>query len=203
VSASIERAGLLDLSQDSAAGGFAYSSAKLPGRRSGTYLNGRRAYQQVLTLGSSAASESARLRFSESSGTTASPTASVAIPFSASQVVGWSWDPGSARYLRSQNGRAQRDALTRKRISAANVVVLWAKYTALDTAVTGSAGYDVTLGGSGQASVFRDGQRFDGRWKADGSSPPTFASETGQAIRLAPGSTWFEVIPLSTNITMR
>ena len=54
-----------------------------------------------------------------------------------------------------------------------------------------------------EVTVFRDGQRIDGRWKADGASPPTFYADSGQAIRLAAGTTWFEVIPLSTNISMR
>jgi hypothetical protein len=127
----------------------------------------------------------------------------VSIPFSASQVASWTWSEASGRFLRSRNGNAQRDAATGKRISASNVVVMWAKYASLDADIAGSGGYDVTLGGSGQVTVFRDGQRVDGRWKADGQSPPTFSTESGQAIRLAPGSTWFEVIPLAANITMR
>lgn len=203
VAASIKRAGLLDMSQGSGAAEFAYVTVTSPKREAGTYLNGARAYQQMMALGSSIASDSARLRFAESTDSTASPTTSVSIPFSANQVATWSWSAASRRYLRSQGRIAQRDPATHKRVSAANVVVMWAKYTALDTDLAGSGGYDVQLGGSGQVTVFRDGQRIDGRWKADGQSPPTFATESGAAIRLAPGTTWFEVIPLSANITMR
>ena len=203
VGASLKRVGQLDMSQGSAAGDFAYTSVTSPRRLAGTYLNGGRAYQQMIALGSSVASDSARLRFAESTGATGSPTAALSIPFSANQVVSWSWSNRSSTYLRSQGGHTQRDPATHKQLSASNVVVMWARYTALESDLTGNAGFDVTLGGSGQVTVFRDGQRFDGRWKADGSSPPTFATESGQAIRLAPGATWFEVIPLSANITMR
>lgn len=204
VAASIKRAGLVDMSEGSAAGDSAYVAVKSPKAVAGTYLKGPRAYQQMIALGSAITSESARLRYSEAVDTTGSPTLSVSIPFSANQVAAWTWDPVSAQYLRSRNGHPQRDAASGQRISARNVVVMWARYTMLDSdPTTGGGGQDVTLGGSGQVTVFRDGQRLDGRWKADGQSPPTFAAESGQAIRLGPGSTWFEVIPLSANITMR
>jgi len=203
LAASIKRAGLVDFSKGSAAGDSAYLTLTHPKAAAGTYLSGARALQQVTVLGSTIASDSARLRFSSASETTGAATVGLTIPFSANQVVGWEWSTKAGRYLRSRNGRPQRDLLGKKRISATNIVVMWAKYTALDTDVAGPGGFDVTLGGSGQVTVFRDGQRIDGRWKADGVSPPTFYAESGQAIRLAAGTTWFEVIPLSTNISMR
>jgi len=203
VAASVKRAGLLDMSQGAAAGDFAYATARSPRTSVGTYLKGARAYQQMIALGSSVASDSARLRFSDARESTASPTKSVSIPFSADQTASWTWNAGSRRYLRSRGGRTQNDGATMKPISASNVVVMWANYTALDRDIAGSGGFDVALGGTGQVTVFRDGQRLDGRWTADGQSPPTFATESGEAIRLASGSTWFEVIPLSANITMR
>lgn len=145
----------------------------------------------------------ARLRFSASNPATPSPIVSVTVPFSAGWDVSWKWKGSAGAYERSVRGKAAVDAAGGKRISAKNVVVMWARYSALDADIAGDGGYDVTLGGSGQASVFRDGVRYDGKWKADGESPPRFIAEDGSAIRLAPGNTWFEVIPLSANITMR
>ena len=106
-------------------------------------------------------------------------------------------------YLRRVNKKVAADSVDDKPISARNVVVMWARYSALDSDIAGDGGYDVTLGASGQASVFRDGVRIDGRWSADGDSPPRFTSREGSSIRLGPGNTWFEVIPLSANITMK
>jgi hypothetical protein len=203
VAASIKRAGLIDMSMGSAAGDSAYTNDKPPGGPKGEYVIGPRADEQMLALGSTIASQSAQLRFSETADTTGSPTASVSIPFSENQVASWTWNSKTARYVRTRAGHSQRDAGSGERISASNVVVMWTRYSSLDADIAGSGGYDVVLGGSGQVTVFRDGQRIDGRWKADGESPPTFSTESGQAIRLAPGTTWFEVIPLSANITMR
>lgn len=144
-----------------------------------------------------------RLRFAESNATTANPIAAVSVPYATRFEARWDFDPVSGTYLRSVNRKPQRDSAGRARISAKNVVVLWARYAAQNADVAGSGGFDVMLGGQGQASVFRDGERFDGKWKADRNTPPRFVAEDGSPIRLAPGNTWFEVIPLSTNITLK
>jgi hypothetical protein len=145
----------------------------------------------------------AYLEFSASTGTTNTPISTVSVPFVGSWTVSWTYNARTHTYLRSINGKPQSDVSTHARLSASNVVVLWVRYSALDADLSGQGGFDVTLGGQGQASVFRGGQRLDGRWKADGTSPPRFVTEDGQAIRLAPGNTWFEAIPLSTDITLK
>jgi hypothetical protein len=180
------------------------SAAPSAGAYSGSYLLGREAARIVDMYGATVTSETAaRLRFAESNPTTANPIVGVSVPFSTAFNVAWEFDAVSGTYVRTVNRKAARDALTRTRVSAKNVVVLWVRYTALDPDLAGGGGYDVTLGGQGQASVFRDGERFDGKWKADGNTPPRFVAEDGSSIRLAPGNTWFEVIPLSANITLR
>jgi len=95
------------------------------------------------------------------------------------------------------------DALTGEQITAKNVVVLWARMDATAKRdVAGSTTYDIVLTGSNRATVFRNGQRFDGTWTATADSPPTFKATDGTAVRLAPGNTWFQVIPSDLNITM-
>lgn len=168
------------------------------------YLNGSEARGLADRHTSSITSAGpARLQFAESAPESATAIAQVSVPFSKALEVGWKWDEKSGEYLRTVNKKAATDSVDGKPISARNVVMLWARYSALDADIAGDGGYDVTLGASGQASVFRDGVRVDGRWSADGDSPPRFTSRDGLSIRLGPGSTWIEVIPLSANITMR
>lgn len=168
------------------------------------YLNGPDARELADRHTSSITSAGpARLQFAESAPESATAIAQVSVPFSKALEVGWKWDEKSGEYLRTVNKKAATDSVDGKPISARNVVMLWARYSALDADIAGDGGYDVTLGASGQASVFRDGVRVDGRWSADGDSPPRFTSRDGLSIRLGPGSTWIEVIPLSANITMR
>jgi hypothetical protein len=173
-------------------------------KKSQLFLTGSRARKLADRHASSITSAGpARLQFSESVPESATAIAHVAVPFSKAFAVGWKWDEKSDGYLRAVNKKTAVDSLGGKPISARNVVVMWARYSALDSDLAGDGGYDVTLGASGQASVFRDGIRIDGRWSADGDSPPRLMSREGSSIRLGPGRTWFEVIPLSANITMR
>ena len=186
--------GMSDASRGNVGVDAAYSSS---------YVLGHEAARLADTYSASVTSETAaRLRFAESNPATANPIVGLSVPLSPSFEAFWQFDALSGTYLRNVNRKAARDALDHKRISAKNVVVLWTRYTALDPDLAGG-GFDVTLGGQGQASVFRDGERFDGKWKADGNTPPRFVAEDGSPIRLAPGNTWFEVIRLSANITLR
>lgn len=183
--------------------GAPFDAAYGGGRGSGLLL-GAVAERLAATYAASVTSTSpVRLRFSASNEATPNAIVGLMVPMSPSFGVVWTWDPATGTYLRSVGGKASRDSLARKRISARNIVVLWVRYTPLDPDLAGGGGFDVTLGGSAQASIFRNGQRFDGKWKANGSSPPRFVAEDGTAIRLSPGNTWFEAIPLSANITLR
>jgi len=203
LSASFKRAGLYDLSDGSGAAGLAYVDVSRPASQTGTYLRADRAQAELQKLSSSIASESARLHFSESVETTGSKTKSVTVPFSASDIVEWSYDARTKSYTRTRDSVPQRDLRSGQRVTADNVVVMWAVYQEFDEDTAGSGGFDVTLGGSGEVTVLREGERYDGKWRADGQSPPTFTDDQGGTIRLAPGRTWIEVIPLSANIILR
>lgn len=125
------------------------------------------------------------------------------IPFSTANRVRWSWDRASGTYRRWNNDRVHIDAATGKQVSADNVVVMWAKYSAASRDKVGSTTYDVNLGGTGRVTVFRDGTRIDGTWTGTRDAPPRFTAADGTAIRLSAGRSWFQIIPLDGRITMR
>jgi hypothetical protein len=83
------------------------------------------------------------------------------------------------------------------------VVVLWAQHTVASRDTVGSVTYDIALVGSGRATVFRDGQAFNGTWEASADAPPSFVAEDGTPVKLSPGNTWMQVVNTSVNITMR
>ncbi len=135
--------------------------------------------------------------------TTASPVASISIPFSTANKVEWTYDTSSMSYLRVNNGKKFMDAATNKQVSARNVVVIWAQHKTASRDKVGSVTYEIVLKGSGQCAVFRNGQRFDGTWETDGKKPPSFRAADGTLIKLSPGNTWFQVVQPSINITMK
>jgi hypothetical protein len=168
----------------------------------GSTVRGSVAAELAARVGSTVTSAGpVRVRFSASSSETGTPAWSVTVPWSNSRPVQWRYDRRSGRYGRLVGGSAQKDQLDGSAISARNVVVMWAQYAPVDADVAGGGGYDITFKGSGKVSLFRDGQKIDGRWKADGQTPPRFFAENGQTVKLGPGQTWIEVIPLSANIT--
>ncbi len=131
---------------------------------------------------------------------TATPTVtSLTIPFSGADKASWTYAAASTTYLRSVNGKRDTDRATGEQLSARNVVVLW---TRTSTYGSGGALNEVTLTGSGRASVFLGGQRYDGTWSAGASSPPVLREQDGRIIRLDPGDTWFEVIGNDAHIVM-
>jgi Protein of unknown function (DUF3048) N-terminal domain/Protein of unknown function (DUF3048) C-terminal domain len=108
----------------------------------------------------------------------------------------WEWDPGSASWLRSQDGtpHVDRDG---DRVRAANVVVRFTPYR--DSGIRDSVGAVVPEAeavGEGDAWLLSDGRLQRGRWtKGSADAPTTYIDANGTPLRLTPGQTWVEVLP--------
>jgi hypothetical protein len=125
------------------------------------------------------------------------------VPFATDNRAIWTYDPGTKTYLRSINGKVHKDKVSGRQYAARNVVVMWAQVTGrAHTDTVGSRVLEIDLNGSGRASVFRNGQRFDGTWQTKGDAPPTFKAADGTVIKLSPGITWFQVIANDQDITL-
>jgi hypothetical protein len=128
----------------------------------------------------------------------------ITVPFATDNKVTWTYSPDTKTYTRAINGKPHKDKVSGKQYSARNVVVLWTQINPrahVDAA--GSSSLEIVLKGTGRASVFRDGQRFDGAWTAGADAPPLFKAEDGSTIKLSPGNTWFQVIANSQNIVFQ
>jgi len=127
----------------------------------------------------------------------------IGIPFSTANRVSWAYDASTKTYLRTNDGKVHKDAATGKQLAAKNVVVIWAKHNVASRDKVGSTTYEIVLNGKGKASVFSNGNRFDGTWETNGTAPPSFKMSNGTVIKLTPGNTWFQVVQPSVNITMK
>lgn len=127
----------------------------------------------------------------------------------------WRWDATSGRNLRFieeyKNGELHEegtgpvmipltDRVTKQAISAANTVILFARYWPLP----GNEKYEVEFWSvkKGRAFLFRDGQLFDGFWvvtKPD--APLVFRDAAGKPLALKPGNTWFEIVGEQSRLT--
>jgi hypothetical protein len=133
---------------------------------------------------------------------TGEPTTHVTIKYPGA-VSYWEGD-GTGNMIREQDGAAHIDGATSEQVRAKNVVVLKVK---IDTSIKdGRYGYipRTILIDSGVAWVFVDGKRIKGTWsKATQTGSITLTDEAGNPIKLAPGTTWVELMPTNGSITIK
>jgi hypothetical protein len=121
------------------------------------------------------------------------PATSVQNIFSNQSDNTWTYD-GNGRYLRTQWEGPDLD-LTGAQLSAANVVVMRVN-------VDEFVGVPRTrMVDSGELFVLSGGKVVHGNWsKAGTASPIVFKGDNGVTIRLAPGNTWIEMVPLDSYV---
>ncbi len=128
------------------------------------------------------------------------PARTVEIQFRAVNAF-WQYNEGSRRYFRWTDGAPHLDASSGQQVNFRNIVVLGAHHqdtTILEDFVNGgSYSIEIQVWGEGPVSIFRDGARLEGRWvRQDPSHMLTFYDLAGQPLPLAPGNTFFELVPL-------
>lgn len=141
---------------------------------------------------------STNMAFSESPPQDGTPAADIEIRFDSTNAF-WNYDPAGGRYYRWTDGDAHNDANTGQQLNVRNVVVVAAHHE--DTTIIedrgGNRSIQIQIWGEGPVSIFRDGQRFDGRWRRQNESDMlTFYDQEGAILPLAPGNTFFEMVPL-------
>jgi hypothetical protein len=134
--------------------------------------------------------------------TSATPVVSeISVPVSASNKVTWTFDAASRLYARAINGKAHKDSVSGKQLTARNVVVLWVTIQPWPGDKKGVV--DIKLNGSGRATAFIGGQRTDGTWTAGTDRPPVLKDRDGKTIQLDRGNTWFQVIATNQTIATK
>jgi len=117
--------------------------------------------------------------------------------------VDWIYDESEGVYLRSQDGSRHTDAATGARLSAANVVVVFANHLYSD--IQESANFyslEIQFWGQGPIIVFRDGQMFRGLWlRLERPGLFKLVDEAGAPLPLKPGRTWFEFVGLDSGVS--
>ncbi len=198
----IRRANLPNLSEDN---GVSYPYYRASDRYAphNLYLNLLKGYEEAKRRGLSVTAKVKPMQHLRGSGEGTRTVNSIYVPFSPVNKVTWTYDPATKSYRRVNNGRAFIDRDTGKQVTAKNVVVMWARHIPQGKSKWGDQMYDIELGGSGRAVVFRDGQQFPGTWTANRNTPPSFRDADGKPVQLERGNTWIQVVMPSTNITLK
>jgi hypothetical protein len=198
----VRAAGVDDL--DEFANGGAYHRTSDRPRPHNVYTSLEELREAAIDRGYEATQSTQPLQFELMSDVASATIVQLTVPFGNGNTVTWDFDAEDNAYVRTQAGTVQKDRETGTLLTARNVVVLWAQQSSTSMRdATGARALDIVLSGTGRASIFRDGQRYDGMWTAEAGAPPRFATDEGEPILLGIGNTWFEVVPSSTNISMR
>jgi len=138
--------------------------------------------------------------FSEDPPPGGTPAKQAEIGYRGSYVTWW-YDSGLGRYFRWNDGEKHIDANRNQQINFKNIVVIAAEH--VDTWIPetevgqGAASIEIQIWGEGPATIIRDGQRYDGKWhRTDPKDMLTFTDTDGNPLPLAPGNTWFQLVPL-------
>ncbi|HZQ06899.1 MAG TPA: DUF3048 domain-containing protein [Anaerolineae bacterium] len=118
----------------------------------------------------------------------------------------FTYDGQSKLYRRSIGTTPHVDADTNQQLTTANVIVLYAPHetTTIVEDSLGSRSIKITISGSGNATILRDGQAFDVTWsRNDPHALWQFTNANGQMIPLKPGNTWIEVVPPEMKIKVQ
>lgn len=123
-------------------------------------------------------------------------TNGIQIAYPGGNQVAWQYDPALGGYVRYQGGTQHIDQETGRPIVAKNVVVISAEHNLTDIVEDslGTKGVDITLYGFGDLRVFRDGNVYEGTWRADPENPPRWLGPGEAIIPLKPGQTWVQVV---------
>lgn len=113
--------------------------------------------------------------------------------------VRYEYEPEKNSYARLRGDIKELDALNGKQVEASNIVVMRAKSRQI------GGGYnDVDILGTGEATVYRNGEGVRGRWeKKEAEDPLRFFDEGGEEIQFIPGKNWIEVVEPSTLVTYK
>ncbi|MCE9585985.1 DUF3048 domain-containing protein [Candidatus Uhrbacteria bacterium] len=110
------------------------------------------------------------------------------VPYGGSFNVRWAFEKERGVYVRSLSGVEQKDR-DGSSIESENVIVIKTEQTILDS----YGRLQVRTTGSGQAMAYRDGKKFNLRWRRSAGEPIRFESTDGTEFLFTRGRTWIEV----------
>lgn len=129
----------------------------------------------------------------------------ITIPYPGGNGVEWRYDPVLGGYIRFQGGQQQVDLATGEPIVAKNVIVAAATHELTNVVEdsAGTLGVDIKLYGFGDFRIFRDGNVYEGTWRADDRNPPRWLGPGDVPIGLKPGQSWVQIVQQIPDITFQ
>lgn len=121
------------------------------------------------------------------------------IRYSTSYFSGYEYDAKTKRYLRFKEGEPQMERVSGKQLAACNIIIQYVKNYTIKGDDAGRQ--DLVTAGSGKGILITSGKAEEIKWSKDSRSAPTkYTYPDGTGIRLNPGQTWIQIVPLGAKI---
>lgn len=126
------------------------------------------------------------------------PTERIDLRFGSASTPSWRWNDERSAWLRFMTGGDRDTDFSGDQLSAVNVVVLRVPVRVIQDIPT------TMLIGEGEGTVSTGGATIAVTWsKSSQRAPIRIVDEHGVAVRLAPGNTWVELVPLAGSASYR
>lgn len=117
--------------------------------------------------------------------------------------VDWAYNKTSNTYMRSNGGEPHVDLVTKKQLSAKNVVILYMKESRANDGYEGNLHMLYGTKGTGNATIFMDGKEINGTWSKRSRTDHLYIKDNrGQDIEFNRGQIWFSVVSPTTDVTV-
>lgn len=126
------------------------------------------------------------------------------IPYTGVCKVQYTYDIASGKFLRFVAGLPHTDLTTGGQLSVDTVIVQYVTVSASGIVdVRGADSPDLGVAGSGRAQVFMMGQLIDANWeKASRGWHTRYLDNSGNEIKLKPGSVWIQLVPATEQVSI-
>ena len=132
---------------------------------------------------------------SSTAATDGTPISAVNLVIGVAATPGWAWDPAGLHYLRFMTGGAPDTDFAGAQLTTVNLVVLRVIVTYDDDVPK------TELIGGGEAWISTGGGTIHGSWsKGSPTDRIRIIDDNGVPVRLAPGNTWIELVPLDGSV---
>jgi len=128
----------------------------------------------------------------------------VYIPYVSTCAVRYTYDSSTGRFMRFVAGKPHIDRETSQQLAADSVIVQYVTEVASGIVdVKGADSPELGVLGSGRAQVFVRGRKIDANWQKNTREEHTrYTDNSGNVIKLKPGITWIELVPVSKQATI-
>lgn len=121
------------------------------------------------------------------------------IKYSSGYFCGYEYDSEAKKYMRFKEGKPQMERTSEKQLAASNIIIQYVKNYTIKGDDAGRQELETV--GSGKGFYITSGKCEEIKWsKTSRDSQTKYTYQDGSIVKLNPGQTWIQIVPLSAKV---